>query len=352
MFRVSDALRSQYRNAQLRGGDLIMTVVGAGTGQVEVAPAWLDGALLSRSTARIAVDPDMANAGYVRACLQSPLCQKQVRGQIKEGAQPVVSCRDVGEFLIPFPPLAEQRAIAAALGDVDALLAGQDKLIAKKRDLKQAAMQQLLTGKTRLPGFNDRWAPTALGDLGVFSKGKGIRKHEVQTDGLACVRYGEIYTHHNDYVRRFYSFVTPEVAAQSTRMQTGDLLFAGSGETVEEIGKCVAFLGADEAYAGGDIVIFHPENQDSMFLGYLLNHSTVVAQKSRMGQGDAVVHISARNLARLKLWVPSLKEQRDIAAVLADMDAELETLERRRDKTALIKQGMMQELLTGRTRLV
>jgi type I restriction enzyme S subunit len=89
-----------------------------------------------------------------------------------------------------------------------------------------------------------------------------------------------------------------------------------------------------------------------MFLGYLMNHSTVVEQKSRMGQGDAVVHISARNLARLRLQIPSLNEQRAIAAVLSDLDAELHALELRRDKTAMLKQAMMQELLTGRTRLV
>jgi type I restriction enzyme S subunit len=89
-----------------------------------------------------------------------------------------------------------------------------------------------------------------------------------------------------------------------------------------------------------------------MFLGYLMNHSTVAKQKASMGQGDAVVHISARNLAELELWLPPIPEQTAIAAVLSDMDAELAALEQRRDKTKLLKQGMMQELLTGRVRLV
>ena len=107
-----------------------------------------------------------------------------------------------------------------------------------------------------------------------------------------------------------------------------------------------------EAYAGGDIVIFRPSGQSSEYLGYLMNHSSIAAQKSRMGQGDAVVHISSRNLARLQLHLPLLPEQTVIAAVLTDMDVELAALEQRLTKTRALKQGMMQELLTGKTRLV
>jgi type I restriction enzyme S subunit len=131
------------------------------------------------------------------------------------------------------------------------------------------------------------------------------------------------------------------------------LLFAGSGETAEEIGKCVAFLGNGEAYAGGDIVIFTPSDQDSMYLGFLMNHASITRQKARMGQGDAVVHISAANLGRLELLLPPCpEEQTAIAKVLCDIDTEIAALEQRRDKTRLLKQGMMQELLTGKTRLI
>jgi len=253
---------------------------------------------------------------------------------------------------IAIPPFPEQGVIAAALGDMDALLGALTKLIAKKRDLKQAAMQQLLTGQTRLPGFSGEWEVKRLGDIGIFSKGKGIRKDEVVTDGLPCIRYGEIYTHYDDYIRDFFSFIPAHVAKQSQRLHKGDLLFAGSGETAEEIGKCVAFLDDAEAYAGGDIVILSPIGRNSMYLGYLMNHASIAEQKARMGQGDAVVHISVRNLAQLKLRLPHEDEQTAISAVLSDMDAEITALEQRLAKTRALKLGMMQELLTGRTRLV
>jgi type I restriction enzyme S subunit len=107
-----------------------------------------------------------------------------------------------------------------------------------------------------------------------------------------------------------------------------------------------------EVYAGGDIVILSPVGQDSMYLAYLMNHASVTEQKTRMGQGDAVVHISARNLAELNVCLPLKTEQTGIASVLSDMDAEISALEQRLAKTRDLKQGMMQELLTGRMRLV
>jgi len=252
-----------------------------------------------------------------------------------------------------FPPQKrEQRAIATALSDVDALITSLDKLIAKKRDIKQAAMQELLTGKRRLPGFSGEWPTTCLGELGNFSKGNGIKKDDVLTDGLPCIRYGEIYTRHNDYIRKFYSFISEDVAKGSQQIKKGDLLFAGSGETTEDIGKCVAYVDDNEAYAGGDIIILSPKKDNSMYLGYLINHPSVASQKAKMGQGEMVVHISGKNLAKLIVNLPSVEEQTAIATILSDMDADLETLERKRDKTKAIKQGMMQELLTGRIRLV
>lgn len=265
---------------------------------------------------------------------------------------PNITSQDIREFPIPLPPLAEQRAIATALSDVDALLAQLDRLIAKKRDIKQAAMQQLLTGKTRLPGFDGEWKAKRLGDLGEFLKGSGVTRDQSNSGDLPCIRYGEIYTSHNDVVRAFQSFISHSVAATALRLRKSDILFAGSGETKEEIGKCVAFVDDFEAYAGGDIVVLRPRSADAVFIGYALNAPAVAKQKASRGQGDAVVHISAAALADIEVALPEVAEQTAIATLLSDLDAELSALEARRDKTRALKQGMMQELLTGRTRLI
>jgi len=187
--------------------------------------------------------------------------------------------------------------------------------------------------------------------LGPLLKGRGIRRDQANSGSIACVRYGEIYTTHHDIVRAITSRISPAVAATATRLKRGDILFAGSGETKEEIGKCVALIDDFDAYAGGDIVILRPRGVDSRFLGYALNTPEVNRQKANFGQGDAVVHISAAALGSVTVRLPPLDEQVAIGTVLADMDTELTALEARREKTRQLKQGMMQALLTGRIRL-
>jgi type I restriction enzyme S subunit len=294
------------------------------------------------------------DAWYLNYVMNTELARKHSAKVLSVAVgQANINAQKLRTYPIPLPPtLDEQRAIANALKDVDRLLDGLDELTAKKRDLRVAVMQQLLSGKTRLPGFDESWTERQLGELGVFVKGSGIKKAEASSGGLPCVRYGELYTHHDDVVRRFYSSISPAVAATARRLQQGDLVFAGSGETKEEIGKCAAFTGDFEAYAGGDIVILRNHGQDPAFMGYACNTPLVIGQKSSRAQGDTVVHISARALADIVVRLPSLSEQRAIVRVLEDSDAEIAAIERRRAKTQNLKLAMMQELLSGRTRLV
>lgn len=283
---------------------------------------------------------------------QSEILKRQINEHLGATINQITN-KSLSSFRIPVAPHDNERvAIARALSDVDALLGGLERLIAKKRDLKQAAMQQLLTGETRLPGFHSEWATKRLGQIGTFLKGSGVKKDEANTGDLPCIRYGEIYTRHRDYIRSFNSWISSEVAATATRLRQGDLLFAGSGETKEEIGKCVAFVDDREAFAGGDIVILRLAGANAMFMGYYCNTGPINDQKASRGQGDAVVHISAAALSSITAMLPSHDEQAAIAAVLSDMDAELAALEARREKTRALKQAMMQELLTGRTRLI
>jgi type I restriction enzyme S subunit len=294
-----------------------------------------------------------AKRSYDQGFLFYSLVHKNILPFLTSGTRAKLNKSEMEKIVIPTPPKHEQRAIAAALSDVDALLDALARLLAKKRDLKQAAMQRLLTGQTRLPDFQGEWPVKRLGELGSFLKGSGVKKDEAKGGVFPCVRYGEIYTDHNDIVRHFRSWITAEVAQKATRLRQGDLLFAGSGETKEEIGKCVAFVDDCEAYAGGDIVILRPSRDvDASFMGYYLNTKPINMQKASKGQGDAVVHISARALSGLQIRVPMREEQAMIAHVLSDMDAEQATLEARLEKTRALKKAMMQELLTGRIRLV
>jgi len=205
--------------------------------------------------------------------------------------------------------------------------------------------------QTEVGVIPEEWECLDLGVIGTFSKGQGIRKDEASSGTIPCVRYGEIYTHHNDIIRTFNSRISPVVAKTSKQLKFGDLLFAGSGETKEEIGKCVAFVGEQEAFAGGDIVILSPTKGDSCFLGYLLNIPIIAKQKASRGQGDAVVHISANALSSVKLPLPPLPEQHAIAAALSDVDALIASLDKLIAKKRDMKQAAMQELLTAKRRL-
>jgi type I restriction enzyme S subunit len=267
---------------------------------------------------------------------------------------PGVNRNDLHQEVVHFPPtLAEQEAIASALSDADALIESLEQLLVKKRQIKQGAMQELLTGRMRLAGFDDSWRSISLGDIGVFLKGSGVRKDEANSGDLPCVRYGEIYTRHSDHVREFHSWISHEVARTAVQLQNGDLLFAGSGETKEDIGKCIAFCKPDLlAYAGGDIVILRPHSEHSAFLGYYLNSCDIAEQKASKGQGDAVVHISATALGNIVCSLPSFSEQEAIADCLSSMDQDIAGTVKRLAKARQLKQAMMQQLLTGQIRLV
>ncbi len=197
------------------------------------------------------------------------------------------------------------------------------------------------------------WEVKFLSEIGSFSKGSGISRSESNSGNLPAIRYGEIYTKHNDYIKVFYSHVSKEVANKSTRIYQGDVLFSASGETKEDIGKTVAFLEPIEAYAGGDIIIMSPKCPvNSMFLGYILNFPTIAKQKAIKAQGDAVVHITTDSLRKLQVCIPkTTKEQQRIANALSDVDTLIANLEKLIAKKKNIKQGAMQQLLTGRKRL-
>lgn len=265
--------------------------------------------------------------------------------------QPNLNTSLIKAIEVPFPPEPEQEAIAEVLGDVDDLITKLVRLIAKKRDVKQGMMQELLTGRTRLPGFTGDWREVELGELGVFLKGRGINRDQVRFSGVPSIRYGELYTEYHDYARETVSFVDPDVATSALPIRSGDLLFACSGETKAEIGMTVAYVGELAAVAGGDIIVLRGTGFDPIFLGSLLNTPSLAAQKASRGQGDAVVHIGAGALSTLRFRLPAIDEQREIAEVLQGVDAEVEALERRLDSARAVKVGMMQEMLTGRTRL-
>ncbi len=246
----------------------------------------------------------------------------------------------------------EQNAIAAALSDVDALHGGLERLVAKKRNLKQAAMQQLLTGQSRLPGFNGEWEEKRLGDCLLSQPDYGINAAAVAfSDKLPTyIRITDISEH-----GRFCPDPRVSVKAASADqfyLHEGDVVFARTGASV---GKSYVYDSRDgELVFAGFLIRVRP-NSELLVPAFLAAYAStkpywnwVRLMSMRSGQPG----INGNEYAQLPLLLPTLPEQTAIAKVLSDMDAELAALEQCRDKSRDLKQGMMQELLTGRTRLV
>ena len=350
---INEEKRAELKRFTVCDGDFIVSCSGT-IGRIYQIPQNAPAGIINQALLLIRVNTQIINRDLFCQIFESSSFQEGIIDNSHGGAMPnIVGMGIFKNIKITHPTdLHEQAAIAGALTDTDALIAKLDQLIAKKCAIRQAVKYQLLTGQKRLPGFKGEWEDTTLSSLGLLKKGKGITKSDLISYGNPCIRYGEIYTKYNYYFDKCYSYINDQTALISQKIKHGDLLFTCSGETPEEIAKCVVYLGTEEAYAGGDIIIVSPSNCNSLFLAYLLNSDHVVAQKISMAQGDAVVHISTTNLKLLSFRLPSLEEQTAVADIIFDMDKEIKTLERRRDKTKAIKEAMMQELLTGRIRLV
>lgn len=126
--------------------------------------------------------------------------------------------------------------------------------------------------KAEIGTIPQEWKVSRLDEIGTFKKGKGIARKDLIREGIPCVLYGEIYTKYHYFTDKLSSFISKEIADRSEKIKNGDLLFAGSGETAEEIGKSFVYLGNEDAYAGGDIIIMSPQKGHSLFLGYVTNH--------------------------------------------------------------------------------
>jgi type I restriction enzyme S subunit len=264
-------------------------------------------------------------------------------------AQPGLSVSKILQLSVGMPPTeAEQRAIAAALSGVDGLLGGLDRLIAKKRDLKQAALQQLLTGQTRLPGFSGEWEVKRLGELAEMSSG-GTPTSSVPIfyDGdIPWVSISDMTKAGKVIVATDRNLTSAGFASCSAQMfPAGTVLYA----MYASLGEC-SIAGIPLCSSQAILGIRASSILNNDFLYYYLTSLKPIVKS--LGQQGTQANLNKGMVEDFRLRLPSLAEQTAIAEVFTAMDAELVALEQRREKTRALKQAMMQELLTGRKRLV
>ncbi len=308
---------------------------------------------------RIRPDSTKADPSFLARYCGSHTARRYLIANAKTTTMTTIDQSVIARLPVAVPPLSEQRAIATALSDVDALLGGLNRLIAKKRDLKQAAMQQLLTGQTRLPGFSGEWEVKTLFELAerkkeFFDDGDWIESEHITTEGIRLIQTGNIGI--GGFVEKGDKKYIHEASFTSLRckqLKQGDLLVcrladpAGRACVLDDIGE-------ERIVTSVDVTIFRPpaELADRRFLCQVFSTTDWFRAVSDRSGGTTHKRISRGALGKLSINLPPHPEQRAIAEALTEMDEELAGLTQRREKTCALKQAMMQELLTGRTRLI
>lgn len=197
-----------------------------------------------------------------------------------------------------------------------------------------------------------RLGKSTLKKLGEFAKGKGIPGEKMKNEGIPCVGYGDIYMKYNYHFNQAKSFIDRTTADESIQVGIDTLLFTGTGETAEEIGKCVCYTGSDDIYVGGDIIIFNSVDVSPVFIAYQQYLPFAIKQKAGFGQGHSVVHIYKSDLEKLYCAYPKSKAEQDkIAEILQEQDRLIELKEKLIEEKKKRKQYLVQQLLTKKLRL-
>ncbi|XKX05392.1 restriction endonuclease subunit S [Tenacibaculum maritimum] len=256
------------------------------------------------------------------------------------------------KILLP-PTLKEQKAIATALNDVDDLIVSLEGLIAKKQAVKQGAMQQLLTpphkGGKRLPGFSGEWVEKKLGEKADFYKGKGLPKSDIIEEGkYKCIHYGELFTNYNHIITSVRSRTNEN--SDIFLSKENDVLMPTSDVTPNGLATASALF-EDDIILGGDVLVIRPNKSlYGAFLSYQISMNK--QQIMSLISGTTVYHLYGSDMSKFNFHIPKIDEQKAIIRILYDMEVEITQLETKKAKYQQLKQGMLQELLTGNTRLV
>ena len=360
---VTPAKANSLESNLAHPGDLVFTQRGT-LGQVSLVPDQpFDRYLVSQSQMKLTVNRKVADPLFFYYVFSSSEQQEFIRQNTIQTGVPHTNLGILRAIPVQRPSLAEQEAIAEALSDADALIESLEQLIAKKRQIKQGAMQGLLTGKKRLPGFRGEWDVKRLGDLCNFSGGFTASRDQLSSEGYCYLHYGDIHTSQKSFidVRSEYLDIPKldiplKKVSSVSLLDDGDVVFVDASEDDEGTSKHVVVINPDGLpfISGLHTIVAKCKTNvlEHQYRRYCFHTTEVKAQFRFFAVGTKVSGISKTNIARVTLPVPTVPEQTAIAAILSDMDAEISALEAKLIKARMIKQGMMQELLTGKVRLI
>ena len=350
---VSKNSFNELRNCAVAPGDILLSLVGT-AGRVLVVPDDAPAGIINPRLIRLTFNKKLISPYFFKFVFESEIYQALLSRNAQGGTMGVLNAGLLRPIAIPVPSLREQDAIAEALSDADALIESLDQLIAKKRQVKQGAMQELLTGKRRLPGFSGKWEKRLIEDIADVKTGPfGSALHESDyvpsgTPIITVEHLGEF-----GVTRQNLPLVSDEDCKRLSAyaLKSGDIVFSRVGS----VDRNSLISESESGWLFSGRLLRVRVDKDRVFAPYLSFQFHTQSFKQlvlAVAVGQTMASLNTRILKNISVTLPSLAEQTAIATVLSDMDTELAALESRLVKARQIKQGMMQELLTGRIRLL
>jgi len=357
---IDHSTHQLLRRSQLAEGDILFSIAGALGRSTVVERSWLPAntnqafAIVRPSSRRNAVRPR-----YLLWQLRSPAIAERVDEINVQAAQANLSLEQVRDFEIPVVPIPQQDAIVESLDDANDLISALEQKIAKKHAIRQGMMQELLTGKTRLPGFTVPWIEVRLGNHVSYLKSVALSRAQLdEASPLKYLHYGDIHTRTAvtlDAVREALPRAAASLAGRASRLRAGDLVFADASEDQTGVGKSVEIVAVSPDGLVPGLHTIAARFDESIladgFKAYLQFIPLFRSALLRLAAGTKVLATTRSFISSITLPLPGVDEQREIVSVIADADREISLLRDRLAKSRQIKQGMMQELLTGRTHL-
>ena len=300
-----------------------------------------------------AIETDKNNSDFIYySILERKGRLKLIAG---EQAVPVLNKTEFSKFKIPLPPLSEQKKIADCLSTWDVAIEKQSALINALTDRKKALMQQLLTGKKRLPGFEGKWKEVKLGSLGKTYNGLTGKTKEDFGEGKPFITYMNIFSNPKINISNF-EYVKMGVNENQNKAIYGDIFFTVSSETPNEVGMASVLLDEiNDLYLNSFCFGFRLNDFKNLlpeFSSYLFRNDLFRKDVYKLAQGSTRFNLSKLELMKIKIKLPTLSEQTAIAEILATADRELQLQKEKLAQLQTQKKGLMQVLLTGKKRLI
>ncbi len=356
---IDENTHKTFDSTEIQKDDVLLNITGASIGRSAIADERVVKGNVNQHVCIIRTKQNELNPYYLNYLLLSRIGQDQIDSFQSGGNRQGLNLGQIKIFNIPIPPTTtEQAKIAQVLSDIDTLLALQENLSAKKRNIKTGIMQLFLSGNKRLPGFKGLWEVKKLSSVSWFQEGPGVRASQFTQSGIKLLNGTNIWKGKLllDSTNRYISIEEANGPYSHFLIDPGDIVIASSGITIDKFEEKVSFVSKEHLplCMNTSTIRFKIRNNsfDSKFLYYFLMSKQFKDQIGTKATGSAQLNFGPSHLEMVEIFMPKdKKEQTAIATILSDIDAEIEMIEGNLNKLKFIKQGMMQLLLRGKIRL-